>query len=91
MKLVKSPRFVRDAKRLIRRRPEVAEDIRLALDLLAIDQFNPQLGTHKLKGQRPDTWSVSVAYKLRILFHFIIEEGEKKILLITIGSHDDVY
>lgn len=43
--------FLRSAKRLTKRNPALAEEIRLALELLAADATHPRLKTHKLKGQ----------------------------------------
>jgi addiction module RelE/StbE family toxin len=64
-----------------------------SLRLLANDPFTPSLKSHKLGGDLADLWSCSVAYDCRIIFRFS-EEGqllEVVILLVDIGSHDEVY
>ncbi|WP_274381954.1 hypothetical protein [Myxacorys almedinensis] len=40
-----------------------------------------------------DSWACSVEYDCRIVFDFVEnpETGETEILLIDIGSHDEVY
>lgn len=42
--------FLRSAKRLVRKHPDLAEDLRAALGLLTQDAFDPRLKSHKLKG-----------------------------------------
>jgi mRNA-degrading endonuclease YafQ of YafQ-DinJ toxin-antitoxin module len=57
------------------------------------DAFDTSLRTHKLKGDLEGIWSCSIDYDNRILFEFTSnpESGEEEILLLTLGSHDDVY
>jgi addiction module RelE/StbE family toxin len=91
--LVWSPSFVRALKRKTRRRPDLHEGIEQALRQLAQDPFHPSLHTHKLTGQLSGTWACSVRYDIRILFEFVQnpESDEEEILLLTVGTHDEVY
>lgn len=89
--LLKSSAFVRSAKRTIRKTPQLAENIRSVLELLADDAFHPSLRTHKLKGNLEGSWACSVAYDLRIVFSFVEHSGSEAILLEAIGTHDEVY
>ena len=68
-------------------------DIAEALRLLVVDPFAPQLETHKLKGKLSGSWACSAGYDLRIVFDFVKEEkgSADDILLLTIGTHDEVY
>lgn len=52
--LLKSPAFIRSAKRLVKKSPGLAKDIRATLERLAEDVFQPALRTHKLKGELKD-------------------------------------
>ena len=90
-KLLRSTAFVRAARRLVKRNPGAAEDLRATLELLSEDAFAPRLRTHKLKGSLTDSWACSVGYGLRIVFAFVKLEGEEAILLETVGSHEEVY
>ncbi|MHC5600092.1 MAG: type II toxin-antitoxin system RelE/ParE family toxin [Nostoc sp.] len=49
--------------------------------------------THKLKGKLSGAWACSVDHDCRIVFNFVqnIESGEEELLLIDIGTHDEVY
>jgi addiction module RelE/StbE family toxin len=91
--LVWSPAFVRKFKRLIKKNPQLRSQIEEVLQKISDDTFDPSLRTHKLKGDLEGIWSCSIDYDNRILFEFTSnpESGEEEILLLTLGSHDDVY
>ncbi|HAA30016.1 MAG TPA: type II toxin-antitoxin system mRNA interferase toxin, RelE/StbE family [Cyanobacteria bacterium UBA8553] len=91
--LVLSSSFTRAFKATVRKRPELQQKIEQRLRLLAAEPFDPLLRTHKLKGQLSGAWSCNVEYDCRIVFNFVqnSESGEEEILLIDIGTHDEVY
>jgi mRNA-degrading endonuclease YafQ of YafQ-DinJ toxin-antitoxin module len=89
--IIPSPSFVRAAKRLVKRDPQLAEGLRIALGALAEDAFHPSLKTHKLKGYLEGSWGCSAGYDLRIVFTFVQHQGGEAILLEAVGSHDQVY
>lgn len=89
--LLRSATFVRAAKRLLKKHPDIGQDLHDALVALEEDAFNPSLKTHKLKGDLSENWACSVGYDLRILFRFVEHDGTEAILLQTIGTHDEVY
>ncbi len=63
----------------------------LTLERLSEDVFHPLLRSHKLKGVLRGKWAATVRYDLRIVFRFVEHKGEEAILLLTLGSHDEVY
>jgi len=85
--------FTRSFKRSMRKRQDLDNDIAEALRLLVVNPFAPQLETHKLKGKLSGSWACSVGYDLRIVFDFVkAEKGSADdILLLAIGTHDEVY
>lgn len=89
--LLQSAAFVRAARRLAKKHPEVAPILQAALESLAEDAFQPAMKTHKLKGELAGSWACSVGYDLRIVFEFVQHEGAEAILLQTVGTHDEVY
>ncbi|NJL10953.1 MAG: type II toxin-antitoxin system mRNA interferase toxin, RelE/StbE family [Calothrix sp. SM1_7_51] len=91
--LVWSSGFVRKFKRLTKKNPQIRVQIEKVLQLLTEDPFDSSLRTHKLKGDFDGVWSCSIDYDNRILFEFFAnpDSGEEEILLLTLGSHDDVY
>lgn len=91
--ITSSPSFKRAFKRLLRQRPNIQARIEDRLQLLATDPFAQKLQTHRLKDKLSGAWSCSVEYDCRVLFKFIenTESEADDILLIDIGSHDEVY
>jgi addiction module RelE/StbE family toxin len=88
-----TPKSLRVFKRLVKRNPDLRPAIEQTLNQLSEDPFHPSLQTHKLTGDLAGIWSASIDYKLRILFEFVndVETQEQSILLLNLGSHDDVY
>lgn len=89
--LLRSSAFVRDSRRVLRRRPDLADHVLQTLRLLEADPHAPVLKTHRLKGKHKDSWACSGGYDLRIVFAFTKRDGKPAILLETIGTHDEVY
>ena len=89
--LVQSPAFVRGVKRFVKKNRSAADAIRGVLQQLADDAFDPRLRTHKLKGQLANCWASSAGYDLRIVFELVQRSGAEAILLLSIGTHDEVY
>jgi mRNA-degrading endonuclease YafQ of YafQ-DinJ toxin-antitoxin module len=89
--LLHSAAFARAAKRHVKKRPQVVAAIRETLTLLEQDAFDPRLRTHKLTGDLAGSWSCSAGYDLRIVFAFVQHAGAEAILLLSIGTHDQVY
>ena len=91
--LVWSATFVRAFKRTSRRQPELRARVERALQQLAEDPFDPALRSHKLKGKLAGTWACTVDYDSRILFEFAQNpvSGEEELLLLTMGTHEEVY
>ncbi|WP_416666545.1 type II toxin-antitoxin system RelE/ParE family toxin [Egbenema bharatensis] len=93
MQLVWSQGFSRELKRLIRRNPQLRKPIEQTLQKLSENPFHPGLRTHKLKGDLVGRWACSIDYSNRIIFRFVQnpDSSEEEILLLTLGSHDEVY
>ncbi|MGA3328599.1 MAG: type II toxin-antitoxin system mRNA interferase toxin, RelE/StbE family [Terriglobia bacterium] len=89
--LLRSSSFVRRAKKILKKHPHVSEELQSALELLATDCFHPRLKTHKLKGELEGSWACSAGYNLRIVFKFVEYEASEGILLLTLGTHEEVY
>ncbi len=89
--LINTPSFVRAAKKVIKKNPEKATDFKTALETLSQDAFEPSLKTHKLSGILSGNWACSAGYDLRIIFKFTKCDGNETILLLTAGTHDEVY
>ena len=93
MELVWSNGFSRNFKRLVRQSPNLKIEVLQTLDQLQEDLFHPRLRTHKLKGDLSDRYACSINYSDRILFQVVEnpDSGDEEILLLALGSHDEVY
>ncbi len=91
--LVWSPTFVCAFKRVVKKNPELCSQIEQVLQRIAEDPLQPNLGSHKLKGDLSGIWSSSINYSTRILFNFVVntDSGDEEVLLLTLDSHDDIY
>jgi addiction module RelE/StbE family toxin len=78
---------------MVRQNPQLRLPVEKTVQQLAEDPFHPSLRTHKLDGNLAGIWACSIDYSYRILFEFISTETDEDeaILLINLGSHDDVY
>lgn len=80
--------FEKSLKKWIARHPESREVIRKKLEAFCANPFDPELKNHKLSGQLKGLHAISVSYDCRIVFSFV---DENTALLVTIGTHDEVY
>ncbi|MBN1101987.1 MAG: type II toxin-antitoxin system mRNA interferase toxin, RelE/StbE family [Deltaproteobacteria bacterium] len=85
--------FTRDAKRLLKKRSVTDQELEEILRQMEDDPFDPLLETHKLKGKLSGSWACSLGYDYRIVFDFVTQPGSKTkdLLLLAIGTHDEVY
>lgn len=87
--LIFTDSYKKRAKQFAKKHPELAEQYRKALWLLHENPYHPSLRLHPLKGRLQDLHSVSINLSYRITLELVITE--KEIVLINIGSHDEVY
>lgn len=88
-KLVWTKYFTKTAKKFIKNHPDLKERLATVLRDLETDPSRPSLRIHPLKGSLEGFHAVSLTYSYRIALTLKITE--KEIILIDIGSYDDVY
>ena len=89
--LLRSPAFERDLRSWLKSRPGTAASIEATLEQLSVDAADPSLRTHKLRGILAGCWACRVGNDLRIVFEYAQHEGSEAILLLSLGTHDQVY
>ncbi|MCP4269999.1 MAG: type II toxin-antitoxin system mRNA interferase toxin, RelE/StbE family [Candidatus Brocadiaceae bacterium] len=88
MKRIESPKsFRKTLKKLFAKNPELRNTFKEVLDTLTENPFTPSLKTHKLKGRLKGFLACTITPEIRLIFQ--IEAGV--IILIDIGSHNEVY
>ena len=89
--LLRSPAFSRDLRAWLKSHPGTADALQAALEQLSADATHPSLRTHKLRGALSDCWACSAGYDLRVVFEYVQHEKAEAILLLSLGTHDEVY
>lgn len=91
--LVLTPQFKRAYRKFVKRDRSLQKHIEDALEIMQADVFTYSLGTHKLSGALHGLWASSCGYDCRIIFALETEAGTGRevIVLLDIGTHDEVY
>jgi mRNA interferase YafQ len=91
--LVLTPKFKRAFRKFVRRNARLQKWIEDTLARMQADVFAADLSTHKLSGELRGLWACSCGYDCRIVFSIerAKESGEEVIVLLDIGTHDEVY
>jgi len=87
--LVWTDTFRRTARKFLRRHRDLVGLFEDVLKQLESDPRAPKLRLHPLQGRHRDKHAVSLTYSYRIVLILRIEDG--KIVLLDVGSHDEVY
>jgi addiction module RelE/StbE family toxin len=90
-KLLLSKSFEKAFHKFSKNHPQRKSSIEQTLLLMEQDVFSYQLRTHKLSGNLFSLLACSCGYDCRIVFSIEKENDKEVILLIDIGTHDDVY
>jgi len=91
--LVLTPKFKRSFRKFVKRNADLQQRIEETLQQMEADVFAPTLGTHKLSGKLDGLQSCSCGYDCRVVFS-IEQDPETKsevIVLLDIGTHDEIY
>jgi mRNA interferase YafQ len=86
-KLVPSPKFKRSLRRYLKRNNKFQKQAESTLMLLQGDIVASKLETHPLQGVLADLFACSCGYDCRIIFSL----EDEQIILLDVGTHDEVY
>lgn len=87
--LVTTRHFERQARKFLRKHPDLKSTVKETLEQLQQDPFKPGLKLHGLSGNLAGIQAVSITHSYRLILTLKITDQE--IILIDIGSHDEVY
>jgi addiction module RelE/StbE family toxin len=92
-KIVITSRFKRSLRKFVKGNQRIERQIAESLSVMANDVYTPSLATHRLKGNLEGFKACSCGYDCRIIFTIEIDmdTGQEVIVLLNVGSHDDVY
>ena len=81
--------FIRQARLFFRKHPDLTQRFGKIITDLQKDPFQHHLKLHQLGGKLDGCHAVSLTYSYRITLTLLITD--KEIILLDIGSHDEVY
>ena len=87
--LVTTEYFLRRARKFFKKHPDLRDRFAQVVDDLKQDPFAPHLAYHHLGGKLKGIQAVRLTDSYRITLTIVI--AEKEIILLDIGSHDEVY
>jgi addiction module RelE/StbE family toxin len=87
--IVAPRQFLRQSRKFFKRHPDLKPRFADVLRDIQKDPFQPHLELHPLGGKLEGCHAVSLTRSYRITLTFTM--SEKEIILLDIGSHDEVY
>ncbi len=88
-KLIFPDSYIKRVTKFLRKHPEVSSQYQKTLELLEVNPHHSSLRLHSLDGRLKGLSSVSINMSYRIAVEMLIKDNE--IILINVGSHDQVY
>jgi len=76
-------------KRFLKRHPDLLERYHKTLAILEQDPLHPSLRLHALEGRLAGLHAVSINLQYRVTVE--LELREQEIILVSVGSHGEVY
>ena len=87
--LIFTESYVKIEKRFFQRHPDLLDRYHKTLAILEQDPFHPSLRLHALEGRLAGLHAVSINLQYRITLE--LELREQEIILVSVGSHGEVY
>ena len=88
-RLLTTEYFLRRSRKFLKKHPELKPRYEKIIADLRQDPFAPHLEYHPLSGKLEGIQAVRITYYYRITLTIAITERE--IILLDVGSHDEVY
>ena len=76
-------------RRFLKRHPDLLDRYHKTLAIIEQDPFHPSLRLHALEGRLSGLHTVSISLQYRITLE--LELLEREIILVSVGSHGQVY
>ena len=81
--------YEKKAIKFFKKHKDIYPQYKKTIEILSQNPYHPSLRLHKLQGKLSDFHSISINMKYRIVLDLIIKNDV--VILIDIGSHNDVY
>ncbi len=90
IELIWDEKFKRIYKKWKQKHPDLVDQFKDKMELFVTNPFHPSLRTHTLSGVLKGLWSSRINYEHRLVFKFI-DKQKSKVLLVDLGTHEEVY
>jgi mRNA-degrading endonuclease YafQ of YafQ-DinJ toxin-antitoxin module len=90
VEIVWDEKFKRIYRKWCRQHPTHKGQFAKKIVIFQSDPFHPSLKTHSLSGVLQGLWSFRITFDQRLVFEFL-DEDRLHVLLIDIGTHEEVY
>lgn len=87
--LIFTESYEKTEKRFLKRHPDLLDRYHKTLAILEQDPFHPSLRLHALEGRLAGLHAVSINLQYRITLE--LELRQQEIILVSVGSHGEVY
>lgn len=87
LRIETTPRFERRLTAFLKSHPDLRERTQTLIDRIAANPFDPRNKTHKLSGKLKEFWGADITWSYRVVFLL----NDECIMLVNVGSHDEVY
>ena len=81
--------FEKKSIKFFKKHRDLVPRFKKIIEKLTDNPFENSLKTHKLKGNLSNSYACSLTYQYRIIL--TIEIKKEEIILVNIGTHNDVY
>lgn len=88
-KIIYPESYIKRAKKFLQKHPALKKQYQKTLEFLEFDPYHPSLRLYGLEGKLKGLSSISITLSYRIVIEMIVTENE--IILINVGSHNEVY
>ena len=87
--IISTRHFMKSAKKFLRKHPDLRDRLARLIDDLRDDPFQPHLKLHALGEKLEGFFAASITHGYRLTLN--LKVTEKEIILLDVGSHDEVY
>ncbi len=87
--IITTRQFMKSAKKFLHKHPDLRGRLAGLIDDLRDDPFQPRIRLHALGGKLEGIFAASISHSYRLTL--TLEVTEKEIILLDVGSHDEVY
>jgi len=81
--------YEKKGSKIFKKHPDLKEKYVKVVTIFKTNPLHPSLSIHKLTGKKREYFSISLDMNYRMILDFIVED--KKIILLDIGSHGEIY